>query len=130
VPQGRGLNPASPDVLAAMPPEMLFDFLAVRLNGEKAVGRKIGLNMNFTDLGTRHGLSLENAVLNHGPPLANPDSSLTLAKATLDRIQLGQTSFAEAVAAGDVRIEGDPKSFAELMALIEAPPFWFNIVTP
>jgi alkyl sulfatase BDS1-like metallo-beta-lactamase superfamily hydrolase len=129
-PQMRALNPASPDVLAAMPPEMLFDFLAVRLNGEKAAGKKLGINLNFTDLGSRHGLTLENAVLNHGAPLANPDSSLTLAKATLDKVQLGQTSFADAVAAGDIKIEGNPKAFGELFALIETPPFWFNIVTP
>lgn len=129
-PQTRALNPASADVLSAMPPDMLFDFLAVRLDGPKASGKRIGINMTFTDLGKSYGLSLENAVLNHGPPLTAPDSSLTLAKSTLDRIQLGQTSFAEALAAGDIRIDGNPRSFAELMALIETPPFWFNIVTP
>jgi len=33
-----------------MPPEMLFDYLAVHLNGPKAAGKKIGLNISFTDL--------------------------------------------------------------------------------
>jgi alkyl sulfatase BDS1-like metallo-beta-lactamase superfamily hydrolase len=129
-PKVAAVNTGSPDVLAAMPPAMLFDFLAVRLDGERAAGKRIGLNMHFTDLGTSHGLKLENAVLNNGPPLAAPDASLTLAKATLDRIQLGQTSFADAMASGDIKVEGDKARFTELMSLIEVPPFWFNIVTP
>jgi hypothetical protein len=30
--------------------------------------------LNSTDLGECYGLSVENGVLNHGKPLANPDS--------------------------------------------------------
>jgi alkyl sulfatase BDS1-like metallo-beta-lactamase superfamily hydrolase len=129
-PTVRAASSGAPDVLAAMPPDMLFDLLAVRLNGPRAAGRKLGINLTFTDLNKSYGLSLENAVLNHGPPLPAPDSSFTLTKATLDRIQLGQLTFPQALAAGDIRFEGDPTSFADLMELIEAPPFWFNIVTP
>ena len=33
-----GIAPASPDTIRAMPPEMLFDYFGVRLNGPKAVG--------------------------------------------------------------------------------------------
>ena len=50
VPSAGGINTASPDVIKAMTPELLFDYLAVRLNGPKAAGKKIGLNVNFTDL--------------------------------------------------------------------------------
>ena len=35
---------ASPDTISAMPPEMLFDYLGVRLNGENAAGKKLTLN--------------------------------------------------------------------------------------
>ena len=35
-----GTDTASPDTINAMPPEMLFDYLAVRLNGPKAAGKK------------------------------------------------------------------------------------------
>ena len=35
-----GIATASPDIIRAMPPEMLFDYMAVRLNGPKAAGRK------------------------------------------------------------------------------------------
>jgi hypothetical protein len=43
LPQAGGVDSASPDTIKAMPPEMLFDYLAVRLNGPKAAGKKIGL---------------------------------------------------------------------------------------
>ena len=40
VPSAGGINTASPDTIKAMPPEMLFDYLAVRLNGPKAGGQE------------------------------------------------------------------------------------------
>ena len=53
-----------------MPPEILFEYLSVRLDGAKAAGKKLGLNMAFTDLGKEYGLTVENGVLNYGKPLA------------------------------------------------------------
>ena len=92
---------ASPDTIRAMPPEMLFDYLGVRLNGEKAAGKKLALNIDFTDLNKSYALVVENGVLNHfKKPVANADAKLTLSKPTLDRIQLTGTSGR---AGGDVR---------------------------
>ena len=48
-----------------MPPEMLFDYLAVRLNGPKAAGRNLTLNVDFTDLKKPCGPTVENGVLNY-----------------------------------------------------------------
>ena len=50
VPSAGGINTASPDTIKAMAPEMTFDYFAVRLNGEKAAGKKLSLNIEFTDL--------------------------------------------------------------------------------
>ena len=130
LPQGLPVATASPDVIRAMPPTMLFDYLSVRLDGPKAAGKKLGLNMNFTDLGEAYGLWVENGVLNHGKPLANPDSTLTLSKQTLDAIQLKQTTMQDAIARGDVKVEGRPGAFGELMGMLVTYPGWFNIVTP
>jgi alkyl sulfatase BDS1-like metallo-beta-lactamase superfamily hydrolase len=121
---------AAPDIVRALPPELLFDVLSVRLNGDRAAGKRLGLNLVFTDLGKSWGLSVRNAVLNHGPALAAPDATVTLSRATLDDIQLGRTSFSAEVAAGRAKVEGRPGAFAELFGLLDTPPFWFNIVTP
>ena len=64
VPKTGGTNVASPDTIRAMPIELLFDYLGVRLNGPKAAGKQITLNLNFTDLKKQYALMVENAVLN------------------------------------------------------------------
>ena len=130
VPAAGGINTATPDTIKAMPPEMLFDYLAVRLNGPKAAGKKISLNIDFTDLNKQYGLSVENAVLNYGKPVSQPDAKLTMSKATLDSIQLKEVTLEQAIATGDLKIDGKRESFVEFMGLLDTFPFWFNIVTP
>ncbi len=130
VPKAGGINTASPDTIKAMSPEMLFDYLAVRLNGPKAAGKKISMNIDFTDLKKQYGLAVENAVLNHGKPLAKPDVKLTMTKATLDAIQLKETTLEAAITKGDLKIDGKREAFTEFMGLMDSFPFWFNIVTP
>jgi alkyl sulfatase BDS1-like metallo-beta-lactamase superfamily hydrolase len=131
VPKAGGISTASPDTIRAMTPEMLFDYFAVRLNGPKAAGKKIGLNMNFTDLKKQYSLVVENAVLNHfKKPLDKPDAKITLSKATLDSIQLKETTIEQAITAGELKIEGKKEAFTEFLGLLDTFPFWFNIVTP
>ncbi len=131
VPKVGGINTASPDTIRAMPPEMTFDYFAVRLNGERAAGKKIAINITFTDLSAKYSLVVENGVLNHSSRhVANPDVSLTLAKATLDRIQMKELPFEKAVSTGELKLTGKREAFTEFVGLLDEFPFWFNIVTP
>ena len=131
VPQAGGIETASPDTIRAMPPDMLFDYLAVRLNGPEAAGKNLMINVNFTDLQQEYGLTVENAVLNYSPgPVPNANARLSLAKSTLDQIQLGDTTIDEATASGDLVIEGQRGAFNEFMGLLDTYEFWFNLVTP
>ena len=131
VPQAGGIETASPDTIRAMPPDMLFDYLAVRLNGPEAAGKNLMINVNFTDLQQEYGLTVENAVLNYSPgPVPNANARLSLAKSTLDQIQLGDTTIDEATASGDLVIDGQRGAFNEFMGLLDTYEFWFNIVTP
>jgi alkyl sulfatase BDS1-like metallo-beta-lactamase superfamily hydrolase len=130
VPKAGGLNSSNADTIKAMSPDLLFDYLAVRMNGPKAAGKKIGLNVNFTDLKEQHGLRVENAVLNHGKPLANPDVSISMSKQTLDQIQIGETTLDKAIASGDLKLTGNKAALDEFLSLLDTFPFWFNIVTP
>nr|HPL78343.1 alkyl sulfatase C-terminal domain-containing protein [Burkholderiaceae bacterium] len=36
----------------------------------------------------------------------------------------------QAVARGDLKIDGKREAFIEFMGLLDTFPFWFNIVTP
>jgi alkyl sulfatase BDS1-like metallo-beta-lactamase superfamily hydrolase len=131
VPQAGGINAASPDTIKAMPPDMTFDYFAVRLNGEKAAGKKIVLNLDFTDLKQPYALVVENGVLNYSTKsVANADAKITLTKSTLDRIQLKEITPDQAMTSGEMKIEGKREAFGEFLGLLDSFPFWFNIVTP
>ena len=131
VPNAGGIKSASPDTIRAMPPDMLFDYFAVRLNGPNAAGKNLTLNVNFTDLNKEYGLTVENAVLNYSPePVPNANARISLAKSTLDQIQLGDMTIDEATASGDMVIDGQRESFNDFIGLLDTYNFWFNIVTP
>ena len=107
VPSAGGVNTASPDTIKAMQPEMTFDYFAVRLNAEKSAGKKLSLNIEFTDLKQPYSLVVENGVLNYfKKPFAGADAKVTLTKATLDRIQLKEITIEQAITSGELKVEG------------------------
>ncbi|WP_421234510.1 alkyl/aryl-sulfatase [Aeromonas enteropelogenes] len=131
LPTAGGTVTASPDTIRAMSPSMLFDYLAVRINPEKAAGKKMVVNMDFTDIGEKHTLNLENAVLNHTTRYAtSPDVTVTLSKQTLDDIQLGQGTLEQKIASGEIKVQGNQQTFSDFVSLLDKFNFWFNIVTP
>ncbi|MEZ8341196.1 alkyl/aryl-sulfatase [Vibrio cyclitrophicus] len=130
-PSAGGTNVASPDIIKNMPPEMLFDYLAVRILPEKAAGKAFVMNLDFTDLDEKYSLYVENSVLNHTTKLAEqPDVSLVLTKATLDDVQLGNITLEKAIADGQINLEGDPQVLKDFVGMLDNFNFWFNIVTP
>jgi len=120
------------ETLAALRTEQLWDVLGVRLNGPKAEGKRIVLNWSFTDTGETFVLNLENSALTYteGVQADNADASFTLARGTLDEVIAKQTSFPEAVAAGKIKVAGNPLRLAELMGLMDEFPRMFEIVEP
>ena len=52
-------------------------------------------------------------------PVASADASLTLTKATLDDIPLGQATLDEKINSGELKIEGRPEAFTEFLGLLE-----------
>ena len=125
-------NTASPDVIRATPAEMFFDLLAVQLNGPKAEGKQIAINIHFTDTEERFLLVIENGVLNYsaGKQADLADATLTMPRSALDDIFLGAATLAEKQAAGEARLVGSQEKFREFLSMLDRFEFWFNIVTP
>lgn len=122
---------ASPDTIAAMTPQMIFDYLGVRLNAQKAAGKSFVINFDFPELGEQYSLTLRNSALTTSKKMPqNSDASVTLSKATLNQLQLGQTTIQKALADGKLKIAGNQAVFVDLLAMMDTFPFWFNIVTP
>ena len=131
VPTAGGTDTASPDTIEAMPPEMMFDYLAVRLNGQKAAGQNIKLNVTFDDLKKDYTLTVENGVLNYAPGhVPDPSASLTLSKETMNQIQLGKLKLTDGIDQKKVTLDGDRQSVDQFVGMLDTFPFWFNIVTP
>ena len=124
---------ASPDSIQAMPLDLFFDYLGVRLNGPKAAGKTMTINWNFTDIKERYVLALENATLNHtaNKQATDADATVTLRRADLDEVIAGGKPKLEAkLAAGDIKVEGKPEKLGELLSLMDNFDPMFNIVTP
>jgi len=121
-----------PDVVRGMNMELLFDFIALRLNHQKVDGVNVGINMVFTDLKETWALELSNSVLNNtkGRVLKNPNVTLTLTRPVFLGMLLQGKKLPELIAAGAVKLEGDPKAFGAVFANVETFDPFFNIVTP
>jgi alkyl sulfatase BDS1-like metallo-beta-lactamase superfamily hydrolase len=123
---------ASPDTIRAMDLEFLFDYAAMRLNGPKADGKSMKLNWNFTDTDQTFVVELENSALSH---IANrqaddADATVTLTRAKLNEILLGQTTFEKELDGGGVSVSGNADALKELLSMLDKFDVWFNIVTP
>ena len=55
---------------------------------------------------------------------------MTLARATLDRLLLRETTFADAVSSGLVQVEGDAARVAELFGLLDDFTLMFPVAEP
>lgn len=123
---------ATQDLVKAATPAMFFDFLAVRVDSDKAQGHDMTLNWSFDDVRQSFALTLRNGVLTHreGTKHAKADATVRMNKAVLDRISLRQLDFATALKQGDIRVEGNAGKLTELLGMLDAFKPSFNIVTP
>ncbi|HEU5194545.1 MAG TPA: alkyl sulfatase dimerization domain-containing protein, partial [Methylomirabilota bacterium] len=129
---GLARAPVSPDVVRAMSLELFFDYLGVRLNGERAEGKRIVVNWAFTDLARRFVTTLENCALTW---LADrhhddADATVTLEREILTRLVLRELSFTDVMERGLLTIGGDPARVVELFSLLDDFTLMFEVVEP
>jgi len=130
-PSSGGAVSATPDTIDAMTPEMIFDYLGVRLNAQKAAGKSFVINFDFPELGKQYALTLRNGALTASKrPSQNANATVTLSKATFNQLQLGHITIQKALAEGKLKVTGNQAAFTGLLAMMDTFPFWFNIVMP
>lgn len=131
IPSSGGLVTATPDTIKAMVPDLLFDYLSIRLNPEKAEGRDFDININFTDINSKHTLMINNSVLNHTSNQHKDfDVEVTMTMKTMNEIQLKEITLEDAIKNADIKMQSDEKLVTDFFAMIDSFDFWFNIVTP
>ncbi|MFC4783910.1 alkyl/aryl-sulfatase [Nocardioides sp. MAHUQ-72] len=128
---GTPAQASSADLLAALTPQMLFDALAIRVDGPRAWDERLTIDVVLTDSGQRFRLRLANGVLTHSaarqPGAA--DATLRLPGAALGVLASGAVDAATLGAAG-VELTGDPSVLTRLFSVLEAPDPDFAVVTP
>jgi alkyl sulfatase BDS1-like metallo-beta-lactamase superfamily hydrolase len=125
-------NTASPDTIRAMPIELFFDYLGVRLNGERAGGNTVELNLELTDVREKYVLGVENATIHYskGRTAANADASIVTTREAFNDVMLGTQTMEQQIVAGRVRLTGDPRKLAAFVSWLDNFELWFDIVTP
>lgn len=120
----------SPDTIKGMTIEMLFDYMAVRLDSEKAAGKNISLNFTL-DKGDNLNLTLNDSVLNYRQTLQQKaDASFSLSRTDLHDVLTGQVKMADLVKSGKAKVTGDAAKLDEIIATLDQFELWVNVVTP
>lgn len=122
----------SPSLIQATPTSMLLDFAAVRLNPDRAEGKKIVLNLVLSDVNERHLITVENGVLVHEQNVSDPaaDATVTLQRADMLQTLLAGIPVLVKTASGAIKEEGATGAYADLVSLIDPVDANFPIVTP
>jgi alkyl sulfatase BDS1-like metallo-beta-lactamase superfamily hydrolase len=134
---GMAVVPAAPtraaaDIVRGLSLDLLFDLMAIRLDGDRAEGRRMVINWHLPDTGQRCALTLQNSALTYltDRHAADADCTVTLDRATLNRIVLRELALADALAQGLVMVAGDGARLAELIGLLDDFSMGFAVVEP
>ena len=121
-----------PDFIKAIPLDLYFDFLAVRLNGPKAADKQWRFNFEITDKAEKSLLIVSNGTLHHRANSfdENANASIYMTRDTLDQLNMQTKTLAELVQDGSIEINGDIKALQSFFSMLDNFEFWFEIVKP
>lgn len=121
----------APDVIANLTPEMLFDAIAIQVDGPKAWDQKLTLDIALTDADKRYRLRLANGVLTYSaaPQKTDADVTLTTTRRALPALAGGALT-ADGLAQAGIELDGDASVLARLTAVLEPGDTNFAIATP
>lgn len=132
------INPgSSPDSIRAMTLPMIFNYLGVRLNGERAADLDLTLDLQVSGQDGQAKspvavqLRLVNGVLNHSIGTVGKSApALTLDRDLLDRIVSGETG--DEALAKNAELEPGPAldTFQQIIGLLDDFRVWFPVIEP
>ena len=113
-------------------PEMLFDLLAIQINGEKAADKDLIINIILTDTNEQATLILKNGALSNRIGRLHPAPTVTLEgdKQVIYASLMQPVSIAANLQNHKLSVTGKLESLKELFSTFEAPDAYFNIIEP
>ncbi|MFJ6054506.1 alkyl/aryl-sulfatase [Streptomyces sp. NPDC092307] len=125
------------EIIEVMPLEMLFDYLAIRLNGPRSDDQRLTIGLNITD-GIESDpaevtVLLENSVLHYVPrPMpADADAIYDITRAGLNGLTLGETNICELLFDGQLTVStGTIAPLTTLLGFFDTFNMNFGVATP
>ncbi len=111
----------APDLVAGLPTDLLLDYLAVRLNPDRAGDASIGIDITISDRGETWHLALRNAVLACRPGHRGAGTHIACTRAALEALCLGAPSL-------DTTVTGD--GLATLLPMFDRFSMQFDVIAP
>ena len=128
---GTPTETTAPDVIGQLTPGMLFDAIAIQIDGPRAWDERLTIDIVLTDVDERYRLRLANGVLTYSTHSQKDaaDATLTTTKRALPALALGGLST-DGLAEAGIELSGDGSVLARLAAVLEPGDKNFAIVTP
>ena len=123
----QAMNMISADVISAMSINQLLDYIAVRLNSQKADGEDFRMNMIINDTGESALIQVNNSVLVYWIDEHSDEAALTV---HMPRKTLEQLALDPSVPPANVTIEGDASVFEGFVGVLDLFDPSFNIILP
>lgn len=122
MPSGVPPSTVSADVLRALPTEMFFDYLAIRLDSTRVEDVEFVANISHPDTDERLVVELSNATLTTqiGFLAGDPDMSISVDRAEFEDVLIGQSTLMSLASEGRATIEGDTSGLEKMLdAMVE-----------
>ena len=122
----------SPDLLGAVATSTLFDFMAVQLDAQAALGKRFKVNWTLTERDEKVSQTLANETLTQLMHKHSDDAvvSVETTRETLVSLIVRKTTVSEAAANSVLKITGSQDTLEELFAMLDNFDMQFSILTP
>lgn len=131
-PPAKSISRASMiEVMALTPIERFLDAMAAALNGPKAEGVNLKINLVLTDKNESHVLWIENSVLHHrkAPPAVDANATLALTQGFFVKMMAGTAGGVDLLTSDEVKVTGSKLDLAKFFGLLDQAQATFAVVT-
>ena len=119
------------EMLNQTPIERFLEAMAASLNATKAEGKKLKINLVFSDTKQTYVLRIDNSVMHHAQksPEKDANATLTLTQPFFLKMVLGQAGGKDLLLSDQTKIDGSTLDLATFFSMLEKAPGNFSIVT-
>jgi len=118
MPGGIPAKSSGPDTIRGMSTELWLNFLGISMDSRMVAGRHFTINLVTPDNGEKFVVELSNSALTNikGQLAIDPDLTITVNRADLERVMGASATFDQLIGEGKATFDGDRKPFDVLRA--------------